>query len=226
MKHWAGINGISLEQVTSFTDGTKIQVEQTVVANGLGAQIVQRGLIGVECTNYQDGARILAQKADSLGIVISDYVLSPGSPAGVFVTAKHDLEQASYLKYYKLGDGPYYVLTRPFHLCHLEISKTIRRVLRGEGVLLNNSENPRISVATVAKRKLMPGEIVKRGVGSFVVRGEAVEIAENPQHVPIGLVFDVVLKRKVESGQIITFDDVEIPESQALVAWQETIKTR
>jgi len=81
-------------------------------------------------------------------------------------------------------------------------------------------------VATVAKRKLMPGEIVKRGVGSFVVRGEAVEIAENPQHVPIGLVFDVVLKRKVESGQIITFDDVEIPESQALVAWQETIKTR
>ena len=226
MKHWAGINGISLEQVTSFTDGTKIQVEQTVVANGLGAQIVQRGLIGVECTNYQDGARILAQKADSLGIVISDYVLSPGSPAGVFVTAKHDLEQASYLKYYKIGDGPYYVLTRPFHLCHLEISKTIRRVLRGEGVLLNNSENPRISVATVAKRKLMPGEIVKRGVGSFVVRGEAVEIAENPQHVPIGLVFDVVLKRKVESGQIITFDDVEIPESQALVAWQETIKTR
>jgi len=224
MRYWAGENGISLEQVTSFTDGTKIQIEQTVVANGLGAQIVQRGLMRVECTSYQDGAKILAQKADSLGVMISDYVLSPGSPAGVFVAAKHNLEQAPYLKYYKLGDGPYYVLTRPFHLCHLEISKTIHRVLRGEGVLLNNGDDPRISVATIAKRRLIPGEIVKRGIGSFTVRGEAIEITESPQHVPIGLVFDVVLKRYVEPGQIITFDDIEIPESQALIAWQETIK--
>ena len=32
-----------------------------------------------------------------------------------------------------------------------------------------------------------------------------------------------MLKRGVESGQIITFDDIEIPESQALIAWQETV---
>jgi len=44
--------------------------------------------------------------------------------------------------------------------------------------------------------------------------------------VPIGLVFDVVLKRYVEPGQVITFDDIDIPESQALVAWQETIKQK
>lgn len=226
MKYWAGRQGISLDQVTSFTDGTKIQIEQTLVANGLGANIAQQGMLGIECVDYQDGAKRLAERADGLGVKISDYVLSPKSPAGVFITAKHEIEQAPFLKYYKLGDGPYYVLTRPFHLCHLEISKTIRQVLRGEGVLLNNGENPQISVATIAKRRLIPGEIVKRGIGSFVVRGEAIKIAENPQHVPIGLVFDVVLKRYVEPGQVITFDDIDIPESQALIAWQETIKQK
>jgi len=226
MKYWANRQGISLDQVTSFTDGTKIQIEQTLVANGIGADIAQQGMLGIECIDYQDGAKRLAERADNLGVKISDYVLSPKSPAGVFITAKHEAEQTPFLRYYNLGEGPYYVLTRPFHLCHLEISKTIRQVLRGEGVLLNNGENPQISVATIAKRRLIPGEIVKRGVGSFVVRGEAVKIAENPQHVPIGLVFDVVLKRYVDPGQIITFDDIEIPESQALVAWLETIKQK
>src|SRR3989344_5183751 len=224
MKYWANRSGISLDQVTSFTDGTKIQTEQALVANGLGVDIAQKGLLGVESVDYQDGARILAERATAMRMKISDYVLSPKSPAGVFITATHEREQSPFLRYYKLGEGPYYVLTRPFHLCHLEIAKTIRQVLRGEGVLLNNGENPQISVATVAKRRLIPGELVKRGIGSFTVRGEVVKIAENPQHVPIGLVFDVVLKRYVEPGQIITFDDIEIPESQALVAWQETVK--
>lgn len=226
MKYWANRQGISLDQVTSFTDGTKIQIEQTLVANGLGASIAKQGLLGVESVDYQDGAKRLAEQADLLGAPISDYVLSPKSPAGVFITAKHEAEQAPYLRYYKLGEGPYYVLTRPFHLCHLEISKTIRQVLRGEGVLLNNGENPQASVATIAKRRLIPGEIVKRGIGSFIVRGEAIKIEGNPQHVPIGLVFDVVLRRYVEPGQIITFDDIEIPESQALIAWQETVKQK
>jgi hypothetical protein len=31
------------------------------------------------------------------------------------------------------------------------------------------------------------------------------------------------IKRKVEPGQIITFDDVDIPESLALKAWNESI---
>jgi predicted homoserine dehydrogenase-like protein len=224
MRYWANRSGISLEQVTSFTDGTKIQIEQTLVANGLGANIVQRGLLGVESVDYQDGAKELARQADVLGSKISDYVLSPKSPAGVFIAAKHDREQAPFLRYFKLGEGPYYVLTRPFHVCHMEISKTIRQVLDGGGVLLNNGENPQVSVATVAKRRLVPGELIKRGVGSFSVRGEAVKNSEYAGHVPIGLVFDVVLKRFVEPGEVVSFDDIEIPESQALVAWQDTTK--
>lgn len=224
MQYWASRSGISLAQVTSFTDGTKIQIEQALVANGLKTDILQRGLLGIESVDYQDGAKELARLADESGSKISDYVLSPKSPAGVFIVAKHDREQAPFLRYYKLGEGPYYVLTRPFHLCHLEITKTIRQVLDGGGVLLNNGKNPRISVAAVAKKRLIPGDSIKRGVGSFVVRGEAVKSSDYIGHVPIGLLSDVVLKRFVEPGDILSFDDIEIPESLALAAWQETFE--
>lgn len=223
MNFWSKKNGISLAQVTSFTDGTKIQVEQVLVANGLGAEITTRGMVGTVCDNYQDGAKQLAETADKSNIVISDYVLSPKSPAGVFIAAKHQELQSSYLKYYKMGDGPYYVLTRPFHLCHLEVLKTVNRILNSKNVLLDNSLNPRFSVATVSKRLIKKGEVLKRGIGSFDVRGEAIKISEFPSHVPIGLIFDVITKRDIEPGEIISFDDIEIPESTALIAWKETI---
>jgi predicted homoserine dehydrogenase-like protein len=226
MEYYSSKQGISLEQVTAFTDGTKIQIEQTLVANGLGADILRPGLTGIECDDYRDGAQELAKMAGSQGVTISDYVLSAKSPAGVFITATHNEEQAPFLKYYKLGDGPYYTLTRPFHLCHLEIIKSIRQVVNGDGILLNNSKNPNISVSTIAKRTLVPGDVIKRGIGSFDVRGEAVRISENLKHVPIGLMFDVVIKRKIESGQTITFDDVEIPESKTLIAWQDILKNK
>lgn len=41
MKYWAEFQGISMDQVTAFTDGTKLQVEQVLVANGLGATIAR-----------------------------------------------------------------------------------------------------------------------------------------------------------------------------------------
>ncbi|MBE9514435.1 MAG: NAD(P)-dependent oxidoreductase, partial [Chloroflexi bacterium] len=166
-------------------------------------------------------AEALAGRAKGLGYPISDYILSPKSPPGVFIAAEHDERQGDYLRYYKLGEGPFYVLLRNFHLCHLEIVKTIRRVLHGGGVLLNNGENPAISVAAVAKRPLHAGSRIERGIGSFDVRGTAIRIADNRKHVPIGLLANAIVTRHIDAGQQITLDDVELPESSALRFWRE-----
>lgn len=222
MEHWSEKQGISLQQVTSATDGTKVQFEQALVANGLGAGIAEDGLLGVPCEELQEGATALAEEAKSLGHPISDYILSPKSPKGVFIVAEHDERQRDYLRYFKLGDGPYYVLLQSFFLCHLEIVKTIRRVLKGEGVLINNTARPSVSVAAVAKRPLKPGETIRRGIGSFEVRGSAIRMESDPGHVPIGLLADAVVRRKVEAGRRLSFDEVEVPESLALRAWLET----
>lgn len=224
MIYWGKRSGISLDMVTSFTDGTKVQIEQALVANGLHASIVQDGLMGFSNDDMKHGGNILAEKAKELGYPISDYLLSPKLPAGVFLAVEHNENQKDALRYYKMGDGPYYILERTFHLCHLEMMKTVDRILRGGGVLLDNSRDPTISVTTIAKRDLKPGEILKKGIGSFDVRGIAVKIKEHQGHVPIGLMKDAVIKRPVPAGAELTFEDVELPESLALKAWKSIEK--
>ena len=223
MEYWADRSNISLQMVTSFTDGTKIQIEQTLIANGLGATILQEGLEGLHYDDMVLGGNILASKAKDLGSPVSDYLLSAKLPAGVFLVAQHPQKDA--LNYFKLGDGPYYVLDRTFHLCHLEIVKTIKRVLSGGGVLLDNSSKPTISVATVAKRDLKVGDKIDKGIGSFDVRGVAIKIEKYPNHLPIGLCEDITIKRDIKEGEKICFEDIEIVPSRALEIWREIIGT-
>jgi predicted homoserine dehydrogenase-like protein len=228
MAYWAEKQGISVEQVTGATDGTKIQIEQVLVANGLGAVIAKRGLYGYESMSIEEGSQLLASRAKESGYPISDYLLcSPKAkkkfPAGVFITAEFDEDEAPTLKYLKLGEGPYYTFLQNFHLIYLEIPLTIRQILRGDGVLLNNGHNPGASVCSIAKHRLTPGTVIKRADRNFHVRGEAVRIKDAPNHVPIGLMYDVVIKRAVESGQVLTFDDIEITYSKALEAWEYTL---
>jgi predicted homoserine dehydrogenase-like protein len=217
MAYWSKRQGISIDQTTSFTDGTKVQIEQVVVGNGFGATITRRGLEGLPSTDLSSSGNELARLAEGLGQPIVDYVIPNGySAGGVFLVCRHDEDQAPAIEYFKLGPGPYYVLTRPFHLCSLEVGKTLRRVLAGGGVLLNNSAAPTLGVGAIAKREIKAGEVVQRGIGGFDVRGEAVRLADEVDHVPIGLLRNTVLKRTVEPGQLITFDDIEIQPSRVL----------
>jgi predicted homoserine dehydrogenase-like protein len=226
MQFWSRKQGISLPQVTAFTDGTKVQIEQALVANAVGAGIAKPGLAGLVNDDVEAGARELAHVARAAGHPISDYILCRNGPAGVFIVAEHDAEQRPYLRYLKLGDGPYYVLLQNYHLCHLEIQKTIRRVLSGGKVLINNGATPSVSVAAVAKRRILPGTFVGKGIGSFVARGEAVRMQDAPDHLPIGLLANAVVTRTIEAGQQITFDDVELPMTLALKAWREIRATK
>ena len=215
MKYWSERQGIRAYQTTSFTDGTKVQIEQVFLANGFGAGIARPGLMAVESDDFDDAVRELGRAADELGHPISDFVVCPGQVSGVFITAKHDEVHQSTLRYLKMGEGPYYTLVRPFHLCAFEIPKTIRRVMDGERPLLNNSAEPSVGVAAIAKTDMAVGDRIERGVGSFEVRGSAVRIAEEPKHVPIGILNQGVITRPVERGQMLTIDDVDLPDSKA-----------
>ncbi|MGE4404219.1 NAD(P)-dependent oxidoreductase [Pseudomonas sp.] len=217
MTYWANRQGISIDQTTSFTDGTKVQIEQVIIGNGLGATITRQGMEGLASTNLDDSASLLAMMAERAGQPIVDYVIPSGYPAGgVFLVGRHDEDQARAIEYFKLGRGPFYTLLRPFHLCSLEVGKTVRRVLGGGGVLLNNSTEPTLGVGAIAKRAMKAGELIERGIGGFQFRGEALKLAQHPDHVPIGLLRKTALKRAVEPGQLITFDDVDILPSRAL----------
>lgn len=216
MRYWAQRYGATVERVTSFTDGTKLQCEQALVANGLGASIAQPGLLGLAAGDRGEAQTELARRAMALGAPISDYIIHASLPPGIFIAASHDDAEQEALRAYKLGPGPVYVLERPFHLCALEIGKTIRRVLRGERPLLDNSAAPRIGVAAVAKRDLPAGHRIGCGIGGFDLRGEAVIAADSPGHLPIGVADGAVLARPVQAGCRLSWQDVELPDCLAV----------
>jgi len=103
---------------------------------------------------------------------------------------------------------------------HLEVFKTIERLAERRRPLLNNGEEPRIGVASIAKRALEPGHLIERGCGSFDLRGICVNIADRPGHLPICLANQARIRRRVEPGQVLTMDDVELPDSEALGIWR------
>lgn len=229
MMYWAKKQKLRIQQVISFTDGTKLQIEQALVANGLGTTILNDGLTGDQVDDIR-ATEDLADKAKVLGHPISDYVVSPKSPPGVYLLAEN--ETADHLPGYgpfvriKTTNKKYFLLLKPYHLCHLEIPKTIQHVLDGEPPLLNNTSDPHVGVAAIVKKQLARGDVIERGVGSFKVRGRAVKISENPDYVPICLLTNARLKRTVAAGEQLSFDDVELPESNALEIFHQIMEKK
>jgi len=94
----------------------------------------------------------------------------------------------------------------------------------GEPVLLNNSANPRLTVAAVAKRKILRNEILERGAEGFDVRGIAVQLHDNLDAAPIGLLKNIKVLRDIEPSQIVHFEDVELAETKALEIYHTMAK--
>ena len=221
MEYWAARQGISIPMVTSFTDGTKVQAEQILVANHFGATITKGGMRAASVDSLSEGAEALAAAYERTGRPISDYVVGGALPHGVFLIATHDEKQAAALSYYKLGDGPYYTIIRNNIFVHLEILKTIRRVLESGRVLLDNSSSPELSLAAIAKRDLPSGKRIKNGIGSFDLRGHAIRIEDHPDHIPIGLIQHATIAKPVKTGTLLTAEHVELPDSLAYKMWKE-----
>jgi predicted homoserine dehydrogenase-like protein len=217
---WSRKQNISLQMVTAATDGTKLQIEQALVANFLGITIAEPGLLGPENTDFRAAGVTLAEAAERLGRPIADYVLCPGAPHGVFLVAEHDTTQAAALEYFKLGKGPFYIILRNNIFVHLEVPRMIHRIMKHGEILMDNSANPTITVVPLAKRAIAAGTYIENGIGSFDFRGICVRIADHPRMLPIGLLRRAVLRRKVEPGQLLAFDDVELEDSLAVQVWQ------
>jgi len=215
MLYWSRRQGIAPSQTTAFTDGTKMQIEQVLIGNAAGATIAQQGLIGIKSDDLNVAADELCKVAVGLDSPIVDYTLSSKLAPGVFIAATHDACEVQALKYYKLGEGPYFALLRPYHLCAFETIKTIRRAINGGSVLLNNGSEPRLSIAAIAKRVIKRDEVIDAPTGGFMIRGEAVEVSKANDHVPIGILKGARLLTNIEPGQMLTWSDVELIDSLA-----------
>jgi predicted homoserine dehydrogenase-like protein len=212
--------GQSAPMVTSFADGTKISIEQAIVANGTGMTVARRGMSrGLEFREHID--RLTSQyDVDELRAVggIVDYVVGAAPGPGVYVFATHDdPKQRHYLDLYKLGRGPLYSFYTPYHLCHFEAPLSLARaVLFGDAVLAPLGA-PKVEVVATAKIDLRAGSVLD-GIGHYMTYGqcEKAEVAQAENLLPIGVAEGCRLKRDLPRDAVLTYDDVELPPGRVI----------
>ncbi|MBE9049026.1 Gfo/Idh/MocA family oxidoreductase [Nostocales cyanobacterium LEGE 11386] len=212
-KRW----GQKAHMVTSFADGTKISFEQAIVANATGMKVAQRGMLGYDFRGHVDEMTHMydVEQLQELGGIV-DYVVGAKPSPGVFVFATHqDPKQRHYLDLYKLGEGPLYSFYTPYHLCHFEVPLSVARAVLFQDTVLSPLAGPVVDVVTTAKINLKAGETLD-GIGYYMTYGQCENspIVQEQKLLPIGLAEGCRLKRDIPQDQVLTYDDVELPEGR------------
>ena len=219
-------NGQDPRKVTSFADATKLSMETTVLANATGFRVGRRGMYGPACENVREMAhRLPADQMLDTGLV--DYALGAAPHTGAFVVVHEGSPlKSAQLAYYKLGDGPFHVFYTPFHLPHIQVASSIARAVLHRDPTVAPLAGPVCEVVTMAKRDLKAGDRLD-GVGGFSGYGliDNTEPARAMDALPIGLSEGCTLLRNVAKDEVISFADVERPESRVVDAlWAEQCK--
>jgi len=120
------------------------------------------------------------------------------------------------MNYYKMGEGPYYLFLRPYHLCHLDTPYTIVRIMKYKSPILTQSKLS-LEVGARAKTELKAGTVLD-GIGGYHLYG----ILEDPTNLPIGLSEGSVLLIDKKRDEPIGWDDVEYPvEDKRVELWEK-----
>ncbi|WP_414575275.1 NAD(P)H-dependent oxidoreductase [Anabaena sp. CCY 9402-a] len=212
-KRW----GQKAHMVTSFADGTKISFEQAIVANATGMKVAKRGMLGYDYTGHVDEMTNMydVEQLKELGGIV-DYVVGAKPGPGVFVFATHDdPKQQHYLNLYKLGEGPLYSFYTPYHLCHFEVPLSVARAVLFQDAVMSPLGEPIVDVVATAKIDLKAGETLD-GIGYYMTYGQCENspIVQQQNLLPMGLAEGCRLKRDIPKDQVLTYDDVELPEGR------------
>ncbi|KFC62678.1 Sorbitol-6-phosphate 2-dehydrogenase [Devosia sp. LC5] len=223
--------------VASFADGTKISFEQAIVANGTGMKVARRGMLGPDFSGgdptaplkpLEETVAAFNAHIDPAGPGLVDYVVGARPGPGVFVLGAIENErQKHFLNLYKLGTGPYYCFYTPYHLCHFEVPTSVARAVLFNDPVLTPAGGPSVGVIAVAKKDLVPGEVIA-DFGGYEVYGvaENIEPIRAEKLLPIGLALGCSIARPVAKDTPLTWDDVVFPQGRLvdrLYAEQEQV---
>jgi predicted homoserine dehydrogenase-like protein len=204
----AAARNMNPRMLVEFVDGSKTAVEMTCIGNAAGLSPDVPGMHGPaaplhELQNYfkpQAEGGILSRK----GVV--DFSIAKGVAPGVFVVveAPHPriIERFDDLH---VGKGPYYALTRPFHLTSLEVPLTAAAAVIFGTTEMVSLPVPSGEVGCMAKRDIEPGETLD-AIGETCYRGYALErldaVAKNA--LPIGLAHGAEVTQRIPKGTLVT----------------------
>lgn len=118
-----------------------------------------------------------------------------------------------------MGDGPNYVLYRPYHLTSLETPITIYNAIVEKDPTIVPEKGQVSDTITLAKRDLKKGQTLE-GIGGKDVYGQIISHIDQRKKnlLPIGLITKKTkLKVDVKKDEQITIDMVELEEDQVII---------
>ncbi len=220
----AARRGLSPNMLVEFVDGSKTMIEMAAVSNATGLVPDVRGMHGPE--THRDLLETVFRLREDGGILsqmgIVDFGVGKVAP-GVFLIVRTDhprLREAMVLR--DMGQGPYYTLFRPYHLCSIEVPLTCAMlVIRGRSNMAP-LDHLVSEVFAVAKQDLRPGDVLD-SIGGNLFYGliDRYEIARDARLLPIGLAKGARVTRPIALDTPITFDDVVLQEPSTLLALRQ-----
>ncbi|NNF16058.1 MAG: NAD(P)-dependent oxidoreductase [Gammaproteobacteria bacterium] len=217
-REFAENNNQKPHMMTSFVDGTKLSMELTVLANGLGFGVDKRGMHGIDCDDVRTCLEHFPQGTFKPGRGVVDFLLGASPYTGAFVVGytEHPMK-TDYLKYLKMGDGPFYVFYTPFHLPQLEIPITVSRAVLCNDATVTPLGEPYCDAVAIAKHDLDAGHTLD-GIGGYdtyaLIDNFATSQAQNL--LPMGVAEGCVVKRPVAIDTPLTYADVELPKDRQI----------
>jgi len=204
--------------LASFGDGTKTAVEMACLANATGLVPDVRGMHGPQA-KVQQLPKIFCPKEHG-GILnrkgVVDYAI--GVAPGVFCVIESENEVvAQEMRYLGMGDGPYWVLYRPYHLTSLETAISVATAaIYGEATIAPGPK-PVAEAIAVAKRDLKAGERLDK-IGGWTHYGlvERADVAMDENLLPVGLAEGCVLTTDFDMGEPIRWSAVEPNQASRL----------
>ena len=212
----AARRGLSPNMLIEFVDGSKTMIEMAAVSNATGLIPDVRGMHGPN-TDRDHLNEVFRLKQDGgilnkMGVV--DFGIGRVAP-GVFLIVRTDhprLQEAMILR--DMGNGPYYTLFRPFHLCSIEVPMTCAMLAIHKRANMVPLDRLTSEVFAVAKKDLKPGDSLdKIGGVAYYSLIDTYENARNDNLLPIGLAFGAKVKNHIVKDAPIQDSDVEIKSS-------------
>ncbi len=217
---YAARKGSSAKMMTSFVDGTKSMFEMACLSNATGLVPDVRGMHGPK-VNVDELTKVYSLKGDG-GILskkgVVEFAIGNIAPGVFLVYTSHLKIIREELKYLLFGDGPNYLLYRPYHLTSIEAPLSIARAyFMGEPTIV--PEAGLISeVVAYGKKDLKAGEVLD-GIGGYTTYGmiELYGTAKDEDLLPLGLSGGCRLKSDIEKGQPVTYRDVELVQDSTIL---------
>jgi predicted homoserine dehydrogenase-like protein len=203
---------MSARMLCEFVDGSKTAVEMCSVANATGLVPDVRGMHGAKATRDTLHHVFCPQAQGGVLNRAGVVEFAIGVHPGVFVVFTTDQPRLRHgLIQRDMGNGPNYLLFRPYHLCSIEVPlTTAQAVIYGESSG-HPLTSPVAECIAIAKRLLKAGETLD-AIGECCYRGsiDTIEAARTENLLPLGLAKGCILKRDVAVGQPIRYDDLDL----------------